>query len=155
MTALPWVYDDGGRALAGFRGTAGDCGVRSIAIADQADYLEVYDALFAYTRQWAKAHPRHRSARRIIGKNDASPRDGVYRVVARDFLLARGWTWHPTMFVGVGTTVHLATGELPDAGRLIVQVSKHWCALIDGVVRDTHDPSREGTRAVYGYWTGP
>ena len=33
--ALPWVYDDGGRAAAGFKGEAGDCGTRAVAIADR------------------------------------------------------------------------------------------------------------------------
>ncbi len=38
-------------------------------------------------------------------------------------------------------------------GRLIVSVSKHMTAVIDGVIHDTHNPSRDGTRCVYGYWT--
>ena len=25
-------------------------------------------------------------------------------------------------------------------------------AVIDGVIRDTHDPGRDGTRCVYGYY---
>lgn len=62
-----------------------------------------------------------------------------------------GWTWHPTMQIGSGCTVHLDRDELP-AGRVIVAVSKHVCAVIDGVLRDTHDCSRAGTRCVYGYW---
>ena len=34
----------------------------------------------------------------------------------------------------------------------IARVSKHFVAVMDGVIRDTHDPSRKGKRAVYGYW---
>lgn len=30
-----------------------------------------------------------------------------------------------------------------------------YAAVVDGVVRDTHDPSRDGTRCVYGYWREP
>jgi hypothetical protein len=30
MTPLPFRYDDGGRAAAGFRGTTGDCGIRAV-----------------------------------------------------------------------------------------------------------------------------
>jgi hypothetical protein len=45
----------------------------------------------------------------------------------------------------------LKADELP-AGRLIVSVSKHLVAVIDGVAHDTHDPSRGGTRCVYGYY---
>jgi hypothetical protein len=57
----------------------------------------------------------------------------------------------PTMQIGSGCRVHLRADELP-AGRIICQVSRHLCAVIDGVVYDTHDPTRDGTRCVYGYW---
>lgn len=55
------------------------------------------------------------------------------------------------MGIGTGCTVHLRDGELP-RGRLIVAVSKHIVAVVDGVIHDTHDPSRDETRCVYGYW---
>lgn len=29
-------------------------------------------------------------------------------------------------------------------GRLVVQVSKHYTSVIDGVINDTHDPSERG-----------
>lgn len=44
----------------------------------------------------------------------------------------------------------LAAGEVPD--NCIAAVSKHYVAIVGGVMRDTHDPSRDGTRCVYGYW---
>jgi hypothetical protein len=56
------------------------------------------------------------------------------------------------MAIGQGCKVHLRATELP-AGRLIVQVSKHLVAVIDGVIRDTSDPSRGGKRCVYGYYS--
>lgn len=37
----------------------------------------------------------------------------------------------------------------------VVRLSKHFTAVIDGVVHDTHDPSRDGTRCVYGIWREP
>ena len=55
------------------------------------------------------------------------------------------------MKVGTGCQVHLNAKELP-AGRLIVRVSKHLTAVIDGIIQDTHDCSRSGTRCVYGYY---
>jgi hypothetical protein len=55
------------------------------------------------------------------------------------------------MAVGSGCKVHLRADELP-SGRLIVRVSHHFAAVIDGVIHDTHDCSRGGTRCVYGYW---
>ena len=56
------------------------------------------------------------------------------------------------MQVGQGTTVHLRGDELP-LGKLLVSVSRHMVAVIDGVVYDNHDSTRGGSRAVYGYWT--
>jgi len=44
---IKFIFDDGGRAAAGFRGRAGDCVTRAIAIATGKPYREVYDALNA------------------------------------------------------------------------------------------------------------
>jgi hypothetical protein len=49
------------------------------------------------------------------------------------------------------TGSHLREGELP-GGRIIVRISKHVCAVIDGVIHDTHDPQRDGNRCCYGYY---
>ena len=55
------------------------------------------------------------------------------------------------MGIGTGCTVHLRPGELP-LGRLVVSISRHYTAVIDGTVWDTHDPCQNGMRGVYGYW---
>jgi hypothetical protein len=55
------------------------------------------------------------------------------------------------MGIGTGCKVHLNADELPK-GRLIVSVSKHYTALIDGVINDLYNPDRGGKRCVYGYW---
>jgi hypothetical protein len=55
------------------------------------------------------------------------------------------------MSIGSGCQVHLRADELP-SGRLIVSVSRHVVAVIDGIIHDNHDCSRGGTRCVYGYW---
>ena len=132
--------NDGGRATAGLRGAARDCATRAIAIAAQLDYLAVYDVLNSMTA------PRRR------GKRGGSARTGVPKDVTRRYLAALGWRWTPTMGIGTGCKVHLRDGELP-MGRLIVSVSRHLVAVIDGVIHDTHDCSRGGTRCVYGYYT--
>lgn len=135
---------DGGRAAAGYSGTAGDCVVRSVAIASGRSYREVYDALSAGCR-----------AQRVTkgGNRQSSARDGVNtsRKWFRDYMTSLGFRWVPTMLVGQGCKVHLRDGELPD-GKLVVAVSKHYVAVINGIINDTHDPSRAGTRCVYGYW---
>jgi hypothetical protein len=61
-----------------------------------------------------------------------------------------GLRWVPTMQIGQGCKVHLRRDELPQKGRLVL--SRHAAAVIDGVLHDTYDCSRGGTRCVYGYW---
>jgi hypothetical protein len=34
----------------------------------------------------------------------------------------------------------------------VVRVSKHLVAVVNGVIYDNHNPSRDGTRCVYGYY---
>ena len=41
--------------------------------------------------------------------------------------------------------------ELP-RGNLILRCSKYYMASVDGVIHDSYDFTRAGTRAVYGYW---
>ncbi len=59
------------------------------------------------------------------------------------------------MQVGSRERTHLIAGEVPTAGALVCRLSGHLSAVVDGVVRDNHDPRRAGTRLVYGYWTAP
>lgn len=133
---MRFIQDDGGRAKAGFKGETGDCVTRAIAIATGWPYLEVYNAL-----------------NQVAGK--AVARTGVRKSVYKNYIeVGMGWKWIPTMLVGQGCKVHLRAEELPK-GRLIVRCSKHLVAVIDGVIHDTYDCSRDGTRCVYGYWKEP
>lgn len=160
---LPWIYDDGGRSAAGFRGDADDCVTRAIAIALDLPYREVYDELHEQQRVWLASRRKRRSG-------TASPRGGVYREVFGPWLaMVHDWTFTPTMSIGSGCRYHLAVGELPiDRGPLITNLSKHVAAALPGdhprvydrrygpsdlVLLDNHDPTREGTRCVYGYWS--
>ena len=143
---MAFVFNDGGRSAAGYRGKAEDCVCRAIAIAMELPYQDVYDALNTLAA-------RERSGSRKRGRKSAA-RTGVFRPSIRRYLDSLGWKWTPTMQIGSGCKVHLRADELP-AGRLIVSVSQHLCAVIDGVIQDTHDPARGGTRCVYGYWRKP
>lgn len=129
------IFDDGGRHAAGYRGEAGDCVVRAIAIATQQDYKTVYKSV----SQACKCD------------GHSSARDGVRKQTYKRYLTSIGWEWTPTMQIGSGCKVHLRAEELP-MGRLIVSVSRHLVAVIDRVIHDTYNPSRNGTRCVYGYW---
>lgn len=128
-----WTYDDGGRSKH-FKGknTVADCVTRAAAIATGKDYKEVYETI-----------------RRTIGY---TPRNGVKHGDDRKAMRALGATWHPVMGIGTGCTMHLRREELPK-GRIVCLCSGHYTAVIDGTIHDTFDPTRGGTRCVYGYYT--
>ncbi len=146
---FPFQLNDGGRELAGFKGGAGDCVVRSIAIAADLPYIRVYEDLRLANERYAQLK-NDRLAKRLNTKG-SSPRNGNHRNVFHEYILQLGFEWVPTMKVGAGCQVHLRPDELPNA-TLIAKVSKHLTAIIDGVIHDTHDPSRGGSRCVYGYY---
>jgi hypothetical protein len=138
---MKFILHDGGRVAAGYKGAAGDCVVRAIAIATEQPYKKVYDTLFSLNKL---------QRGRLRGR---SPRDGGTSMnTIKKYLSSMGWNWIPTMRIGSGCKVHLRKNELP-MGRLIVRVSKHLVAVIDGVIYDTYNPSRCATRCVYGYWS--
>jgi hypothetical protein len=145
---LPYIYSDGGRAASGYKRAARDCVARSIAIATGLTYQSVYERL-------AESTGSQRATSRS-GKRPASASNGIHtkRKWFKDYMASLGWVWTPTMAIGSGCKVHLRSGELP-TGRLIVRVSRHYTAVIDGVIHDTHDPQRGGSRCVYGYWSRP
>ena len=155
---MRFIFNDGGRALAGFKGQARDCVCRSVAIASGRPYAEVYAAL-------AKGMGTMRRGRGSL-PHKATARDGIFtnRKWFKDYMASLGFVWKATMTIGSGCKVHLRESELP-AGRLVVAVSRHYTAVIDGVIHDTHDPQRlaidcaeadkadvNGSRCVYGYW---
>ena len=147
---LKLKVDDGGRSAAGYKGKAGDCVVRSIAIVTGMSYQKVYQDLYNANENF-RISSKTKLARSLKQKND-SPRTGTHRVVLKKYLEKLGWKWTPTMFIGQGCKVHLKKEELP-SGILIVSCSKHITVVKNGVLHDTYDCSRNGTRCVYGYWS--
>lgn len=145
-----FVENDGGRTDAGYKGGTGDCVTRSIAIITGKPYKEVYDALNELSKDkkfWVLVQTKQGKVR----QRNSDSRTGVHRKVYDYYLKSIGYKWIPTMKIGSGCQIHLRGDELPE-GRLIVSVSKHMTAVIDGVIHDTHDCSRQGTRCVYGYF---
>lgn len=142
---MKFNISDGGRTAAGFKGQAGDCVARSISIAADLSYRQVYDTL-------AKGNANQRASKHTP-KGTRTARNGINttRKWFKDYMQSLGFVWVPTMKIGQGCKVHLKADELP-LGKLVVAVSKHYTAVIDRVIYDTHDPSRDGTRCVYGYW---
>ncbi len=169
---MKFQFNDGGRTAAGYTGPAGDCVCRAIAIAAERPYREVYDAL----AEGCATERRTRRSGKVSGRRTAAMGVHTTRKWFKDYMVSLGFRWVPTMRVGQGCKVHLAAGELP-MGRLVVAVSKHYTAVIDGVIHDTYNPQREpfaifsgnqvlredgtlgneivrmqGGRCVYGYW---
>lgn len=145
---MNFEYDDGGRWMAGYAGKAGDCVCRAIAIATQRPYNEIYRRLSEEnSNQRVTKHNRAKT------HNLKSASHGIFvqRKWFKDYMKELGFEWVPCMKPGTGCKVHLKEDELPK-GRIVVRVSKHMCAVIDGVLRDTYDCSRDGTRCVYGYY---
>lgn len=136
---MKYQFNDGGRAEAGFKGTADDCVARALAIVLQRPYGVIYDYVNEICKQVEGSKPK------------SSARKGVSKKVTKKIMESLGLVWYPTMIVGEGCTVHLRENELP-TGRIIVSVTKHVTAVVDGVLHDNHDCARDGQRCVYGYW---
>lgn len=134
---LPFYFNDGGRAAAGFKGRAGDCGVRAVVIATGLPYRLVYDELSAIARG--------RKAKRERKKTNA--RDGIYRRHMRKYLATKGWEWHEFECGELPTLKEFAAVAPP---RCIVATKRHFFALMAGARCDTHEQERTGL--VIGYY---
>lgn len=144
---MTYIYDDGGRSKY-FKGEGvGDCVTRAICNATGKDYKEVYDSLNSYIKTHERLTKRHRK--------HSTARDGVFNSTVKGYIENElGWIWHSTMSIGSGCTTHLNPKELPH-GTIIIKLSHHLTCMKNGEVYDTFDPSRDGSRCVYGYWTAP
>lgn len=130
---MKFVVHDGGRKKAGYKGKTGDCFVRATAITTKKPYQEIYDAVIELGKK------------ERIGKNKTKrshPRTGVYRTCAHKYLLANGFEWIPA---------RIKITDVP-LGIIIVNLRKHYAAVINGVLYDTWNCSKHGEAFVYGYW---
>lgn len=162
---IQYRYNDGGREAAGFKGKAGDCVVRAVAIASGLPYLQIHEyldkiqkehydrSLLKFEKKVSRLREKGRKVK-VVYKSKRSGADSGVSTREKwfdEYMNSIGFTWVPTMKIGQGCKVHLKAGELP-MGNLVVNVSKHMVAVIDGVINDTYDCSRLGTRCVYGYY---
>lgn len=129
MNNTKHIFNDGGRAKY-FKGFAGDCAARAMAIALNLDYKYCYNEL-------ANAH----CAR--TGKKTA--RNGIYKSDFNEVMKRHGWEWRSApKFDG-----RKARATDMPSGSVIVQMARHYAAVVDGVVNDTWNSS---DKMVYGYW---
>ena len=152
---MEWVFNDGGRAEAGYKGLTDDCVCRAFAIATGKPYKTVYEDI----NRLAKNERTGKRKRDI-----SSARTGVYKNTHRKLAAEYGLKWTPLMKIGEGCKVHLVADELPK-GTIIVHISGHLVCVIDGVIHDTYNSSikqyydDEGNlitndrRCVYGYYS--
>lgn len=140
---LDFQYNSGGRENYFKKERVGDCVCRAIAIANDMDYLEVYNMINEYAKQ------EHITKRK---KKKSNARNGVFKGTEKKILETLGWKWVACMQIGKGCQVHLRANEIPMNKTIICQVSHHLTVVKNGVINDTYNCSREGNRCVYGYW---
>lgn len=155
---MEWVYNDGGRAAAGYKGDAGDCVTRAIAIATGLPYKEVYKII----NDQAKLESE-KVIKKYRGQKRSSARNGVAKETYNAVLKDLGWKWVTCMRFGQGCTTHMVADELPN-GTIIVALAKHLVCVKDGVIYDTYNSSEKAyidefgqkqindRRCVYGYF---
>lgn len=125
-----YKYNDGGRSQY-FKGKAGDCAARAMAVALELDYKAAYNEL-------ANANAKGRGG-------EKSARNGIYKEDFNKVLEAHGLTWVAApKFVGRKAYAR----DMPN-GRVIARMARHFVAIIDGVAYDTFNSTH---KMIYGYW---
>ena len=144
MTPLKFVHNDGGRAAAGFRGQAGDCVTRALAIATGRPYRDVYREVNTLIAIRAK------------NLKKSSARLGIVPNMLTHIMKHFGFE-HTNVTKITGTDVkHISrenykAGVFPE-GVIIARLKRHVCVIKDGVVHDTFNPAEHGKTVLYGYW---
>ena len=130
---MEFKYDDGGRKAAGYKTVArGDCAPRAIAIALGLDYKKVLSDLYKLCgTSYGGSHPSQ-------GTPDA--------IITR-YLKKKGW-----IYVPVDQTLRFRRDNLPKRKRMIVAIPRHVAAVMDGVLHDTWESTKNGDALILGYW---
>ena len=115
---IEYRFDDGGRAAAGYKGFAGDCVARALAIATGEDYKTLYLEL-------------GREQKKVSGKRSA--RNGVDHRAYKRVYEKRG-LYRVVLPKGPRPTYSEAWGR---HGDCVVSTAKHVRAIVDGCLRDT------------------
>lgn len=140
---LRYTLNDGGRANAGFKGSAGDCTVRAICIALGKPYREIYRALGDMYGE-------------MTGGLERSARDGVALPVSYRYLTERGWD----LTLTPRPRTYFTADEIPMQRTIIAVLPRHFAAVIDGVVMDAWDSrksarTKSGAPKLLGFYSTP
>lgn len=126
-----YIYNDGGRAEAGYKGDAGDCGVRATCIATGQSYRKTYNEI-------------NRAAKNV--DSSSRSRTGISTYLLNKYLKCFGFEMTKSPF---NTRV---SNSLFKTGTFIIHTSHHYIACINGVFYDTHDGTKQGRANVLDYW---
>lgn len=127
---MNWIYHDpGGRAEPELY----DCFTRACSIALNYGYSDVWSDL------------SHMAAMESLkGRQGRShPDKGINHRVIEAYMKLKNWKWVAGPF---------KWSELPKRGTVIVYLKWHLAAVVNGVLHDTYDSSRNGKSKVYGYY---
>lgn len=111
-----FIQNDGGRSKY-FKGNAGDCAVRALAIYSQKDYKQVYDSFNPYN---------------VIG---ASPRNGSDLNTLLDVYGVHG-------LARIDIVSDELSVEMLSDIDMIIEYDKHVHACLKGVIHDTHEKNQ-------------
>ena len=152
---MTFIYNDGGRKAAGYKGKTGDCVVRAVAIATKQDYRTVY-------RDCARINEAEGGKR--SGRNGIN----VYGEAFAEYMKRLGWIFVDARKgksrMNCDQLSELACKEHRDfiAWVTPMGIRSHYVAVIDGVFNDTWDSSRlkrsydsgpsSGPGRIKGYW---
>lgn len=126
---MKYVYNDGGRAAAGFTGSANDCVTRAIALVSGKPYAEVWQAMAAGNKSDGKRFSADHCVR-------------TYNRWFYDYMTANGFTWvEPKKKTYVRDLLK---------GNYVVAIRGHYFAVLGDTIYDTHPVS--DNKVVRGYW---
>ena len=125
-----FTYTDGGRAEAGYKGTANDCATRALSIAEDIHYQVIYQDV-------------NRFLKTTFFEN-LTARQGLPEEIVKRYYGKMGWRY---IQVSEGYVTH---DKLP-GGKVILNLEDHVSTVIDGVIHDDHDWTKENYK-VLGYW---
>ncbi len=157
---LSFNLNDGGRSAAGFKGDAGDCVTRAIAIATGESYADVRDDLMSSTSDF-RSTSRSRAAKKAKSN---SVRNGTLNKVYRAYLESIDWKRVALQKFGDSKRYYMTADDLP-MGIVIVEMRKHLVTVIDHVVQDSWDSRTtakwidgvptdiQTPRTITAYWT--
>lgn len=127
MKKILFQYNDGGRHRAGFDSYVGDCVTRAISIIFDFKYLDAHEQVNILSR-------------RFKDKDSLVP-NGISLSTTKKLMKHFNLIWCQANDYSL----------IPKKGKYILNLPNHVCAVIDGVIHDTHD-SRKKSNRIYGYW---